>query len=68
MIYFLFKGMRSVTKTETTRKLILKLVKKKKVSFSEGTVDNEHMNKKKSKICCIYHSNNEYREKNKYER
>ena len=26
----------------------------RQVSFDEETVDNEHMNKKKSKICCIY--------------
>ncbi|XP_070581676.1 E3 ubiquitin-protein ligase PPP1R11-like [Ptychodera flava] len=27
----------------------------KKVKWDEGTVDNEHMNKKKSKSCCIYY-------------
>lgn len=27
----------------------------KRVVWSEGTVDNEGMGKKKSKICCIYH-------------
>uniref|UniRef100_A0A1A9WUC3 E3 ubiquitin-protein ligase PPP1R11 n=1 Tax=Glossina brevipalpis TaxID=37001 RepID=A0A1A9WUC3_9MUSC len=26
----------------------------KKVAWHEGTVDNEHLNKKKSKCCCIY--------------
>lgn len=26
----------------------------KKVKFTETTVDNEHMDKKKSKCCCIY--------------
>eukprot|EP00042_Codosiga_hollandica_P021318 m.73749 g.73749 ORF g.73749 m.73749 type:complete len:104 (-) comp50305_c0_seq4:975-1286(-) len=26
-----------------------------RVKWDEGTVDNEHMNKKKSKRCCIYH-------------
>lgn len=26
----------------------------KKVQWSTNTVDNEHMNKKKSKCCCIY--------------
>jgi len=26
----------------------------KKVQWNEGTVDNENMNKKKSKCCCIY--------------
>uniref|UniRef100_A0A8D8BNE6 E3 ubiquitin-protein ligase PPP1R11 n=1 Tax=Culex pipiens TaxID=7175 RepID=A0A8D8BNE6_CULPI len=26
----------------------------KKVQWTNGTVDNEHMNKKKSKCCCVY--------------
>ncbi|KAF7491212.1 E3 ubiquitin-protein ligase PPP1R11 [Sarcoptes scabiei] len=26
----------------------------KQVKFKEGTIDNEHLNKKKSKCCCIY--------------
>ncbi|XP_058789996.1 E3 ubiquitin-protein ligase PPP1R11 [Phymastichus coffea] len=26
----------------------------KKVQWTQGTVDNEHLNKKKSKCCCIY--------------
>lgn len=26
----------------------------KKVTWTEDTVDNEHMGKKKSNICCIY--------------
>ncbi|OTF79009.1 phosphatase 1 regulatory subunit 11-like protein [Euroglyphus maynei] len=26
----------------------------KKVQFTENTVDNEHLNRKKSKCCCIY--------------
>lgn len=35
---------------------MLKLkVPKKKVSWKEGTVDNEFMNKKSSKKCCIFH-------------
>ncbi|CAX45689.1 protein phosphatase inhibitor, putative [Candida dubliniensis CD36] len=29
--------------------------KKPRVRWTEGTVDNEHMNKKKTKICCIFH-------------
>lgn len=29
------------------------------VRFTEDTVDNEHMNKKKTKICCIYHPTEE---------
>ncbi|XP_037024688.1 E3 ubiquitin-protein ligase PPP1R11 [Bradysia coprophila] len=34
----------------------------KKVSFNAGTVDNEHMNKKKSKCCCIYRKPMEFGE------
>ena len=33
----------------------LKLKEDKKVHWSEDTVNNEGMGKKKSKICCIYH-------------
>lgn len=29
------------------------------VRFTADTVDNEHMNKKKTKICCIYHPTEE---------
>ncbi len=28
---------------------------KKSVTWTEETVDNEHMGKLKSKICCVYH-------------
>ncbi|ODQ79658.1 hypothetical protein BABINDRAFT_13958 [Babjeviella inositovora NRRL Y-12698] len=31
--------------------------KKPKVKWQEGVVDNEHLNRKKSKICCIFHPN-----------
>ncbi|XP_026191417.1 type 1 phosphatases regulator ypi1-like [Cyclospora cayetanensis] len=27
----------------------------KQVSFEEGTVDNENLGRKSSKVCCIYH-------------
>jgi len=43
--------------SETKKILRLKLKKPKpdkKVAWSSDTVDNEHMNKKKSKCCCIY--------------
>ncbi|XP_009763463.2 protein phosphatase 1 regulatory subunit INH3 [Nicotiana sylvestris] len=40
----------------TTEILTLKLKQKKKsVSWKPGTVDNEFLNKKSSKICCIFH-------------
>lgn len=29
------------------------------VRWEQGTVDNEHMNKKKTKICCIFHPQDE---------
>lgn len=32
-----------------------KLSQKKQVHWSEDTVNNENMGKRKSKICCIYH-------------
>ncbi|KAM3308392.1 protein phosphatase 1 regulatory subunit INH3 [Capsicum chacoense] len=35
--------------------LTLKLKPKRRVSWKPGTVDNEFMNKKSSKICCIFH-------------
>jgi len=28
---------------------------KRRVTWTEETVDNEHMGKKSSKVCCIYH-------------
>lgn len=41
--------------------VILRLAprKKKKVSWRSDTVDNEHMQKKKSKICCIFHKDDD---------
>ena len=35
---------------------------KKKVAFSADTVDNENLNKKKSKCCCIYEKPREFGE------
>ncbi|EEB09775.1 protein phosphatase inhibitor [Schizosaccharomyces japonicus yFS275] len=34
----------------------------RRVHWSQNTVDNEHLNKKKSKICCIYHKLREFDE------
>ncbi|CDR43278.1 CYFA0S11e03048g1_1 [Cyberlindnera fabianii] len=31
-----------------------------RVRWEEGTIDNEHMNKKKSKICCIFHPQRDF--------
>ncbi|XP_058058454.1 E3 ubiquitin-protein ligase PPP1R11 [Anopheles bellator] len=47
----------SGTSSEEAPVLRLRLQKPrsdKKVQWTNGTVDNEHMNKKKSKCCCIY--------------
>ena len=35
--------------------LTLKAKTRRKVRWSADTVDNEHLGKKKSKVCCIYH-------------
>ncbi|KAI4291500.1 hypothetical protein PAPHI01_0774 [Pancytospora philotis] len=58
----------SVTVTQTVQKV--KLKRRRVVTWSADTVDNEHMNKKSSKICCIHHSKAEAgcKSKNKYER
>lgn len=39
-----------------------KLKKKPRVRWTEDVVDNEHMDKKKSKICCIFHPQREFGE------
>ncbi|XP_010414143.1 PREDICTED: type 1 phosphatases regulator YPI2-like [Camelina sativa] len=45
-----------VSQSQPTERLVLRLNrKKKKVSWKEGTVDNEFMQKKSSKKCCIFH-------------
>ncbi|KAG8195360.1 hypothetical protein JTE90_001379 [Oedothorax gibbosus] len=38
----------------SARMMLKKPKSKKKVAWSSDTVDNEHMDKKKSKCCCIY--------------
>lgn len=44
--------------------LILKLKHKPKptVQWTEETIDNEHLGKKSSKRCCIYHKNKKFAE------
>ncbi|KAF8046014.1 hypothetical protein N665_4121s0001 [Sinapis alba] len=45
-----------VTQSQPTERLVLRLNRKKKtVSWKDGTVDNEFMQKKSSKKCCIFH-------------
>ena len=43
------------TITETNKILILTLSQKKRVTWHESVIDNEHMNKRKSNKCCIFH-------------
>lgn len=45
-----------IPKNEESSTLKLKLQKKerKKIQWTEDTVDNEGLGKKKSKICCVY--------------
>ena len=53
----------SQTKTGTVQLLILKLQKKTKhVTWDESVIDNEHMNKRKSNKCCIFHKKREFNE------
>ncbi|KAH7292836.1 hypothetical protein KP509_28G001000 [Ceratopteris richardii] len=35
--------------------ITLRLRRKKKVTWKEGTIDNEFLNKRSSKKCCIFH-------------
>jgi len=43
------------TKKEIVQLLILTIPQKKKVTWHESVIDNEHMNKRKSNKCCIFH-------------
>ncbi|ELA42416.1 uncharacterized protein VICG_00515 [Vittaforma corneae ATCC 50505] len=58
----------SITITQTIQKV--KLKRKKQVTWTEDTVDNERLNKKSSKVCCIFRSKDHSgcKHKNKYER
>ncbi|KAJ8673452.1 hypothetical protein QAD02_004714 [Eretmocerus hayati] len=46
--------LRSSQDVPTMRLRLRKPKSEKKVQWTQGTVDNENMNKKKSKCCCIY--------------
>ncbi|GAB2271894.1 hypothetical protein Dimus_006723 [Dionaea muscipula] len=49
--------------TAVPETLILRLNrKKKKVTWKEGTVDNEFLGKKSSKKCCIFHKQKSFDE------
>lgn len=43
------------TKTNKQQQINKHSSNKKSVSFTDDTIDNEYMNKKKSKKCCIFH-------------
>ncbi|RRT42104.1 hypothetical protein B296_00018847 [Ensete ventricosum] len=46
----------SSQRSQPPETLVLRLKRpKKKVSWKEGTVDNEFLNRKSSKKCCIFH-------------
>ncbi|XP_050041756.2 uncharacterized protein [Dermacentor andersoni] len=49
----------SETDAPSSARVVLKLRKpatknRRQVAWTEGTVDNEHMNRRKSKCCCVY--------------
>ena len=44
-----------LTQTQTIKLLILTVKEGKKVTWHESVIDNEHMNKRKSNKCCIFH-------------
>ena len=44
-----------ITTTQPPQTLVLSLRDQPRVTWSEGTVDNEHLGRRSSKRCCIYH-------------
>lgn len=57
----------TITQTQTrNRVLVLRLNneerKKPGVTWTEDTIDNEHMDKKSSKRCCIFHKKKKFAE------
>mmetsp|Transcript_7802 Transcript_7802/g.6973 ORF Transcript_7802/g.6973 Transcript_7802/m.6973 type:complete len:102 (+) Transcript_7802:37-342(+) len=49
--------------SENNKVLLLKLKQKKKnIQWSNNVIDNEFMNKKTSKKCCIYHKRKQFGE------
>merc|ERR1739845_161535 len=58
--------LKSIYKEKQEEQPVLKLKTKppkRKVVWREDTIDNEHMNKRRSNICCIFHPNRDSREK-----
>ena len=49
-----------MSETQAIEVVILRIrAKSKQVTWHESVIDNEHMNKKKSNKCCIFHRQNE---------
>ena len=54
------------TQTQIVELLVLNIrenkevINKKKVTWHESVIDNEHMNKRKSNKCCIFHKKQEF--------
>ena len=52
-----------ITLLPTATSVVLKKPKPKGVKWDENTaIDNEHMGKKSSKVCCIYHKPKQFGE------
>ena len=49
-------------KTDAKPPLVISLQPKPRVTWAEDVVDNEHMHKKSSKRCCIFHKQRAYDE------
>ena len=50
----------SLTQTLTQEnKILILTIREKKVTWHESVIDNEHMNKRKSNKCCIFHKKQE---------
>jgi protein phosphatase 1 regulatory subunit 11 len=45
----------TTTTVESARTIALRLRAPRRVRFDETAVDNEHLGRRKSKSCCIYH-------------
>ena len=45
----------TITKEVKPLQLLILTIPKKKVTWHKSVIDNEHMNKRKSNKCCIFH-------------
>ncbi|GAB1607834.1 E3 ubiquitin-protein ligase PPP1R11-like [Argonauta hians] len=53
-------GSETLQRSSTLHVQLTKRKTERKVQWSEQTVDNEHLNKKKSKCCCVYEKPREF--------